>query len=293
VIAIGTHEGVLWAAMPVALLLAAYGPRAISFAAGQAGFTVFVLVLFNLLQPVGWRVGLVRVEDVAIGFAISLVVGLLFWPRGAAALVRQDLALAYGRAADYLAATARQLTDGGTSGDAVNAARAAADRAVRRLEEAFRQYLGERSATRVNPEDVAALVVGATRVRRAAESLTALSHVTNGDNRLDICGQNLDRELQALQIWYGAFGLALITGAAPPPPQNHDDDARHLISCVRDAIRGGGEVTANSAVALLLADRHLDNLSRLEALLGQRANAIRSASEAGVGALRKLKVFAS
>jgi uncharacterized membrane protein YccC len=295
VIAIGTHEGVLWAVLPVALLLAAYGPRAISFAAGQAGFTVFVLVLFNLLQPVGWRVGLVRVEDVAIGFAISLVVGLLFWPRGAAALVRQDLALAYGRAADYLAATARQLTEGGTSGDAVNAARAAADGAVRRLEEAFRQYLGERSATRVNPEDVAALVAGATRVRRAAESLTALSHMTNGDNGLDICGQDLDRELRALQIWYGAFGLALITGAAPPPPQNHDDDddARHLISCMRDAIRGGGKVTANGAVALLLANRHLDNLSRLEPLLEGRANAIRSASETGAGALRKLNVFAS
>jgi len=27
---------------------------------GQAGFTVFVVVLFNLLAPVGWRVGLVR-----------------------------------------------------------------------------------------------------------------------------------------------------------------------------------------------------------------------------------------
>ena len=162
VIAIGTHEGVLWAVLPVALLLAAYAPRAISFAVGQAGFTVFVLVLFNLLAPVGWRVGLVRVEDVAIGFAISLGVGLLFWPRGAAALVRQDLAL-------------------------------------RRLDETFRQYLGERSATRVNPEDIAALVGGASRVRRAAQSLTTLARMANGDTRFDRCGQNLDRELQALQ----------------------------------------------------------------------------------------------
>ena len=118
VIAIGTHQGVLWAVFPVAVLLAAYAPRAISFAVGQAGFTVFVLVLFNLLAPVGWRVGLVRAEDVAIGFAISLAVGLLFWPRGAAALVRQDLAMAYARAADYLAATARQLIEGRTSEDA-------------------------------------------------------------------------------------------------------------------------------------------------------------------------------
>jgi len=60
VIAIGTDQGVLWAVLPLALLLAAYAPRAISFAVGQAGFTVFVVVLFNLLAPVGWRVGLVR-----------------------------------------------------------------------------------------------------------------------------------------------------------------------------------------------------------------------------------------
>jgi uncharacterized membrane protein YccC len=164
VIAIGTHEGVLWAVLPAALLVAAYAPRAISFAVGQAGFTVFVLVLFNLLAPVGWRVGLVRAEDVAIGLAISLGVGLLFWPRGAAALVRQALAVAYARAADYLAVTARQLIDGRTAGDAAPAARAA-DVAVRRLDETFRQYLGERSATPVNPEDVAALV------RRSERSL--------------------------------------------------------------------------------------------------------------------------
>jgi uncharacterized membrane protein YccC len=293
VIAIGTHTGVLWAVLPVALLLAAYAPRAISFAVGQAGFTMFVLVLFNLLAPVGWRVGLVRAEDVAIGFAISLAVGLLFWPRGAAALVRQDLAVAYGRAADYLAAAAGMLTKGATSEDAADAARAAADVAVRRLDEAFRQYLGERSATRVNPEDVAALVFGAARVRRAAESLTVLAQMNNGDNRLDDCGQNLDRELQALQIWYGAFGLALMTGGSPPPPQIQDEeDARQLIFCVRGAIRGGGKATADGAVALLLARQHLDNLSRFETLLSDRANAIRTASENG-GALRKLRVLAS
>src|SRR5436189_2016608 len=113
VIAIGTHESVLWAVLPVAVLLAAYAPRAISFAAGQAAFTVVLFVLFNLIQPVGWTVGLVRIEDVAIGFAISLGVGLLFWPRGAATLLRENLASAYGRSADYLVATVRLIIDGG------------------------------------------------------------------------------------------------------------------------------------------------------------------------------------
>ncbi|HEX3977582.1 MAG TPA: FUSC family protein [Solirubrobacteraceae bacterium] len=294
VIAIGTHEGVLWAVLPAALFLAAYAPRAISFAMGQAGFTVFVLVLFNLLAPVGWRVGLVRAEDVAVGFAISLGVGLLFWPRGAAALVRQDLAMAYERSADYLAAAARQLIDGGSSKDPAHAERAAADVAVRRLDEAFRQYLGERSATPVKPEDIAALVSGASRVRRAAQSLTALARMADGDGSLDGCGENLDRELRALQSWYGAFGFALMSGGALPPPHIHDDeeDARRLLSCVGDAAQGTGQAPVNAALALLVASQHLGKLSRLETLLSERANAVRTASEDG-GALRRLRVLAS
>ena len=66
VAAIGTDEAVLWAMLPPAVLLGAYAPRAISFAAGQAGFTIVLLVIFNLIQPTGYTVGLVRVEDVAI-----------------------------------------------------------------------------------------------------------------------------------------------------------------------------------------------------------------------------------
>jgi uncharacterized membrane protein YccC len=292
VIMIGTDHGVLWAVLPVAVFLAAYAPRAISFAVGQAGFTVFVLVLFNLLAPVGWRVGLVRAEDVAIGLAISLVVGLLFWPRGAAALVRQDLATAYARTADYLLATARQLIEGPSSGDPAPAGRAAGV-AVRRLDEAFRQYLGERSATRVNPEDIAALVGGASRVRRAAESLAALARMDDGDARLDSCGHNLDRELQALHTWYSAFGLSLVNGGGVPPPQIHDaDGAGRLLSCVRDAARDRSEAAVSGGVALLLASEHLANLSHLQTLLSARANAIRTASEDS-GALRKLTVLAS
>ncbi len=42
-----------------------------------------ISVLYNLIVPVGWKVGEVRVEDVAIGAAISVVVGVMFWLRGA------------------------------------------------------------------------------------------------------------------------------------------------------------------------------------------------------------------
>jgi uncharacterized membrane protein YccC len=292
VIGIGTHEAVLWSVLPVAVLLAAYAPRAVSFAAGQAGFTVVLFILFNLIQPVGWRVGLVRVEDVAIGFAISLGVGLLFWPRGAAARLRDDLAAAYARGADYVVATARQVIEGTGPEDAARAARAA-DAAVHRLDDAFRQYLAERSATAVNVEDVGALVGGASRVRRGAQSLAALSRMADSDTRLERCGQNLDREVHAFQSWYVTLGYALVNSRPVPPPHIRDaEGGRRLLACVREAARGRDKATVNAALVLLWASQHLDNLWHLEAHLGKSANAARAASEDG-GALRKLRSLVS
>ena len=99
---IGTSTPALWAALPIAVAVAAYAPGALPFTFGQAAFTVVVLVLFNLLAPAGWRVGLLRIEDVAIGCLVSLVVGVLFWPRGASSVVGDDLADAFRRGAAYL-----------------------------------------------------------------------------------------------------------------------------------------------------------------------------------------------
>lgn len=272
VIGIGTHETVLWGVLPIAVLFAAYAPRAISFAAGQAAFTVVLVVLFNLIQPVGWKVGLVRVEDVAIGFAISLGVGLLFWPRGARALLRQDLAEAYARGADYVVATARQLIDGGDIEEAARARRAAKT-TFHRLDDAFRQYLAERSATSFSLKDVGTFVGGASRVRRAGESLAALAQMANGATRLERCGENLDGELHALQSWYVTLGYCLVNGRPIPPPHIRDAEGNsRLLACIREASRGRDQETVQAALILLWTSQHLDNLWRLEAHLGRRAN---------------------
>jgi len=142
-------------------------------------------------------------------------------------------------------------------------------------------------------EDIAALVGGASRVRRAAQSLTVLARMANGDTQLDGCGQKLERELQALQTWYAAFGFSLMSGGALPPPHIHDKhDTRQLLACVCDAAQGSEKPTANAALAFLLASQHLDNLSRLETVLSERATAIRTASGDGAP-LWKLRVLAS
>jgi uncharacterized membrane protein YccC len=269
VIAIGSHENVLWIVLPFAVLLGSYAPRAISFAAGQAGFTVVLFVLFNIIQPVGWRVGVVRIEDVAIGFAISLGVGLLFWPRGAAALLRENLAASYAVNADYVVAAERELVAGvGTAGPAAAAAAAAAHR----LDDAYRQSVTERSASRDDSSSVAPLVAGAARLRRAAQSLSTLAQMGDSTPKLNACAANLDADVQSLRTWYVTLGDALVRGTTVPPPHARDGDARRrLVSCVRDALASGDKSRMRPALDLIWASQHLDLLWRLEEHLSSQA----------------------
>ncbi len=167
---IGTGSAALWAALPIAVLVAAYSPGTAPFAFGQAGFTVTVLVLFNLLVPVGWKVGLLRVEDVALGCAVSLVVGLLLWPHGASAVVGDDLAEAFKRGSTYLT----QAVDWalGLRADAPDGV--ASIGAAIRLDDAIRGFLAEQGAKRLKSEDLWALVTAATRLRLTAYSVASL-----------------------------------------------------------------------------------------------------------------------
>jgi uncharacterized membrane protein YccC len=271
ILAIGTNEAVGWAVLPFAVLLAAYAPRVISFAAGQAGFTVVVLLLFNLIQPSGWQVGLVRVEDVAIGFAVSIAVGVLFWPRGAAALLRRNLATAYAVGADYLAATVRRLTGDGKPGEAEQAAQAAGA-AARRLDDGFRQYLGERSAKQMNMDSIATLVAGARRLERTALSLLLLTRRVDTATLGDACARSVDPEVRALHRWYTKLGEAVLGRGSPPSPDQPDDDARQrVLECTRDALSDGDHARARAALGLVWTDRYLDNLWRLEARLAPAA----------------------
>jgi uncharacterized membrane protein YccC len=168
---LGTSTPVLWTALPIAIAVAAYAPGALPFAVGQAAFTVAVVVLFNVLHPVGWKLGLLRVQDVAMGCAVSLVVGVLFWPRGASSVVGDDLADAFRRGAAYLT----QAVDWalGTRGGPPEMAAAAVATGIR-LDEALRGYLAEQGAKRVAKEDLWLLVVGTIQLRLTATSLASL-----------------------------------------------------------------------------------------------------------------------
>ena len=157
-VSIGEYRPLLWVALPVVTFLAAYAPSAVGFVVGQASFTVFVVVLFSLLQPSGWKTGEARVVDIAIGCTIGLLVGLIFWPRGAATQLRTA-------STAYVAAGAQALVrsvDWLLSDDAAPPAVDRATPARLRAEQALTVYLGERG-TKPNLSDHARALVIAGR----------------------------------------------------------------------------------------------------------------------------------
>ena len=173
---VGTTPWHLWVLLPVSVLIAGYLPEAVSFLAGQAAFTVMVVVLFNIIEPVGWSVGLVRIEDVALGCLAGLVSGILLWPRGAAAQIRAALCDHYRRSADALEAAVDRLT-GRAGGDSGRLARAVNDArsASLRLDDVLREYLFERGTKSVPVAELTALTNGAVRVRLAAEAVAGMT----------------------------------------------------------------------------------------------------------------------
>jgi hypothetical protein len=286
VLAIGAHTWLLWTALPLAVLLGAYSPRAISFTAGQAGFTIVIVVLFNLLNPVGWSVGVVRIEDVAIGCAVSLVTGFLFWPRGAADVLRGSIGGAYETAARYLDRTIATMLGAERAGP-IGPAAAEASEAALRLDETVREYLAENGSARRDLDALARLVGGATRVRRAARlmhdaaNIAPLSPLDSQAAWVRAACGPFDAEWEARRDWFEGFGRAIAAGGEPPAPEP-DAPVRtagptsrlsreHGPTVILDGARDGG---LPPGLPIAWAERHLEGLLALEPPLSEAAHAV-------------------
>ena len=92
---VGFDDAGLWFIVVVGFFLSAYTPQVVGFIVGQVCFTIAVVAMFNLIEPQGWHTGLVRVENIVIGSAVSAVVALLFWPRRASVDLRANVAALY------------------------------------------------------------------------------------------------------------------------------------------------------------------------------------------------------
>jgi hypothetical protein len=120
---------------------------------------------------VGWTVGLLRIQDVALGCLVSLVVGVLFWPRGAASVVGDDLADGFRIGAAYLTQSVDWAL--GTRHEPPDAGPAAVTAGIR-LDEALRGFLAEQGAKHLSKQDLWMLVMATMRLRLTAYSLAGL-----------------------------------------------------------------------------------------------------------------------
>jgi uncharacterized membrane protein YccC len=250
-LAIGHSTPALWTALPIAIAVAAYAPGALPFTLGQAAFTVVIVVLFNLLAPVGWTVGLLRIQDVAIGCAVSLVVGVLFWPRGAASVVGDDLADAFRRGAAYLT----QAVDWalGTGHDPPEGGTAAVTAGIR-LDEALRAFLAEQGAKRLSKQDLWTLVMATMRLRLTAYSLAgprAPEHAAQHRNPGTASARGrLTQDTADLAAFYER--VAVLVGR----PATHE-----VLLPVTVPAFTGPDGNGSNAPALLWVQEHLQHLS--------------------------------
>ncbi|MFJ9712635.1 FUSC family protein [Streptomyces sp. NPDC101234] len=245
---LGGHTVALWLMLPIVVFFGAMAPDVISFAAGQAGFTATLLILYNIVEPAGWQIGIVRIEDVAIGCAVSLVVGVLFWPRGAAGALSQSLSEALVDAARYLGAT----VDYGVSRcdrvrpallpPVVEARRAAA--ASRRLDDALRNYLAERGAKHLALADLASLINAVAVLRLTGDAVldlwSSVGPRPGGDRsqaRREVRGSG-----GRLVAWFEQAAGALLGTDEPPPPAAPDGSAdARLIAALDGDLHGEEE----------------------------------------------------
>lgn len=111
--AIGPRPLLLWLVLPVVAFAAAYTPTTTSFVVAQGAFSMFLIILTTLgtgRSPVA--TGLTRITDIALGAAVSVLVGFLLWPRGVLAQVRVTLADMLVAAGQFALATTEHLAAG-------------------------------------------------------------------------------------------------------------------------------------------------------------------------------------
>ncbi|MHB1518681.1 MAG: FUSC family protein [Acidimicrobiales bacterium] len=275
----GDSTAATWAVLPVAIFAAGFAFAALPFAAGQAGFTMTVLVAFRILLPSGGQVGLIRAEDVAIGCGVALGVGLLFWPRGANRALASAICAALLSGAEYLAAGFDWIQGSGGDPD-VRMARRRANDAVERADDCFREYLFERGAKTVPAGSLITLFEGANQLTVGGDLLTSipdrdLEDAVGGLRLVQLAIARLRDDFALAQFWYGEAARMLEGRQCEPPKAagNGRSRRRVLWDGFEEAIRQRDADIIRLMVRALWAD---EELGAVEILQAQLVEAVRS-----------------
>ena len=282
--AIGTNTAVLWVLLPLAVLFAGVAPAVISFAAGQAAFTLTLLILFNIIQPAGWRLGLraggghrdrLRREPRRRAALLAARRPRRAPPRGGHGL-RRHRALP-GTAPSSSACSAATPARRRPRLPASEAAHAVG-RASRRLDDAFRSYLAERGAKPVatgrGDEP------GHGRRRRCASTADAVldlwqrdDHAAEGD-RTAARAELLNEQPRASGAGTTSSRPVLLARGEVPAPlePTRTPTTASSTPCATICSRGTANATA-TAVRMIWTGDHLDAARRMQALVVGPASA--------------------
>ena len=146
-------------------------PEVASFAAGQAAFTMMVLIVFNLIQPTGWQVGLIRVEDIdrrrrGRRSGVAAAVAARARQRGVGGRSTPPAT----SARSICAPPCRRVTRGASDGRDRGTRRSGHDaRGLANVDDAVRQYLSESGGPTDHRAPVVRSANRAIRLRAAAE----------------------------------------------------------------------------------------------------------------------------
>jgi hypothetical protein len=132
---------------------------------------MMVLIVFNLIVPTGWRIGLLRIEDVTAGAAVAVAASLLLWPRGATASVYARIEAAVDVGAKYLWVAVLRITRGASEeiDDRLASLTHDALAASRTVDDALRHYLSESGGSTDLRAPVIRAANRAIRLRTAAD----------------------------------------------------------------------------------------------------------------------------
>jgi len=260
----GNHPAIMWASLPIVIFGAAYAATAIGFGASQAAFTINLIVVFNLISPAGWQIGLVRIEDLLVGAGISLIVGLLLWPRGARRELARAVAGFYRAVVAYLdLAFDRILAYERTR--RVDAPLRAAVQARDRAGEAFDAFLNERAAAMLDPQTAAFLLSSGNHAMLVGDFLEVVSD--DMGYRAGGCPDGARVvHAQVRTLLDGFLGLAdqlsLSEMTGPQERVSLETLRRAALDCLRRW--RNDERVGRGALAVVIAGEWAGNLARLE-----------------------------
>jgi hypothetical protein len=280
----GNDPAVMWIAFPITVFLAAYAATTIGFMLSQAAFTINLIIVFNLISPAGWQVGLVRIEDLLVGALISLLVGLLLWPHGARRELARALASVYRSLVEYLGLGFDRVLDFVPSAEfepahAAGPMRKDVVRARDRADAAFDTFITEKGDRSFDQETAAFLLSSANHAILAGDLLEVVAGMGYQAGSCADGARDVHEQVRALLGAYHSLAdrLDLSPASEPGPGVSLSALRQAELGCLgrwqKDAKVGKG------AIAVVMAGEWVQDLTRLEADLEEAVGAAVEAAQ--------------